>query len=140
MRLAGIVVIVLLATPILAATGNWKVSWENVKTETDGCFFFSGPDGRDDKLVGEASIVRDGDLLAIHFGKVVFRGRTTPQGFTVSRKSEHDFNGSWNVTEVISGKRLESPIRAHYRYNECQVGDAECPGQCTINGTIVFKR
>jgi hypothetical protein len=126
------------AEPEPQATGNWRVSWENVKA-TEGCFFFSGPSGRDDRLVGEARIVRDGQLVAIHIAKVTFRGSLTDLGFVVTRQSRHEYDGPWDVSERISGTSFDSPIRARYRYSECEVGKA-CPGECTIDATIVFKR
>jgi hypothetical protein len=140
MRIAGSVAIVILAVaPILAATNNWRISWHNIVTEDEGCFYFSGPDGRDNKLVGEASIVRDGDMLAIHIGKAVFRGTVNDSGFAVTRQSRHDYNGPWDVTERITGTSLQNPVRARYRYNECEVG-TRCPGKCTIDAGMVFTR
>jgi len=115
-----------------------QVTWAAVSS-TNGCFFFSGPDGRDDKLIGDARFSRDGDQLTLTIDKVVFRGRITNLDFVVTRRSRHDYDGPWNVDEKITGKLLEGRIDARYRYHECEVG-TKCPGPCTIDGTIVFRR
>ncbi len=120
-------------------TTTFKVAWQDVQATT-GCFFFSGPNGRDDQLVGNAVFQRNGSELAVTINKVVFRGTIHKDGFTVTRRSSHDYSGPWVVDEVISGPRpAEGALRATYRYNECEKG-TKCPNQCTIDGTIVFSR
>jgi hypothetical protein len=120
-------------------TTTFKVSWQDVQATT-GCFFFSGPNGRDDQLVGSAVFERNGSELTVTINKIAFRGTIGKDGFSVIRKSHHDYGGSWEVDESISGPRpAEGALRASYRYNECEKG-TRCPNQCTINGTIVFSR
>jgi len=121
-------------------TTTFKVSWDNVRA-TDGCFFFSGPNGRDDQLVDTAVFERNGTELTVTINKkVVFKGSLTKDGFSVARKSQHDYGGPWTVDESIAGPRpVEGSLRASYRYNECEQG-TKCPNQCTITGTIVFTR
>jgi hypothetical protein len=125
--------------PAPSNTTTFKVAWEDVVT-TNGCFFFSGPNGRDDQLVGTAVFQRNGSELKVTINNVVFRGTLRDDGFSVSRKSRHDYGGPWEVDETITGPRpVEGSIRATYRYTECEQG-TKCPNICTIKGTIVFSR
>ena len=122
-----------------STTATYKVSWQDVRT-TSGCFFFSGPDGRDDQLVGTAVFERNGSELTVTINKVVFRGVLTKDGFSVARKSRHDYGGPWDVDETIAGpKPVEGSLRAIYRYNECELG-TKCPNTCSIQGTLVLTR
>jgi hypothetical protein len=107
-------------------------------TATDGCFFFSGPNGRDIQLTGFATVSQSGTEVAIHFAQTVFRGKLTDGGFEVTRRSEHDYSGKWTIDENIRGKFASGGVVARYRYNECQDGGA-CPGTCSIDGELSLR-
>ena len=120
-------------------TTTFKLAWQDVRS-TSGCFFFSGPNGRDDQLVGTALFERNGTELTVTINKAVFRGTITKDGFSVTRKSRHDYGGPWDVDEAIAGPRpVEGSLRASYRYNECELG-TKCPNNCSIQGTLVLTR
>src|SRR5262249_45307994 len=53
--------------------GTLKAKWSRVVT-TDTCWFFSGPDGRDTRLVGDVDIERDGERVRLMFGGATFEG------------------------------------------------------------------
>jgi hypothetical protein len=116
-----------------------KVEWANVQT-TDGCFFFSGPEGRDDRLVGHATVERAGSAITITIAKGEFRGVAKDGNVTVTRQSKHDFSGPWLVNEVITGKIVEGgAIVARYHYDECELSAAECPGRCIIDADLTLR-
>lgn len=115
-----------------------EVTWSAVKA-TLGCFFFSGPEGRDDQLIGKATITRDGDAVAIEFGALVFRGVVRNGQVTAVRHSIHSFGTSWSVNEVIRGRFVEQGLLARYHYDECQRGAGDCPGHCTIDASITIR-
>lgn len=115
-----------------------KVVWGKV-TSTDGCFFFSGPNGRDIQLTGYATISQVGSELTIQFDQTAFRGELTDGGFEVTRRSQHEFGGKWTIDEKIRGKLTPGGgAVARYKYNECQDGTA-CPGRCTIEGELQLR-
>lgn len=119
-------------------TGPLQVEWGNVKT-TPGCFYFSGPDGRDDTLVGAAVIDRAGTDLTITIAGVAFRGVIRDGELVVTRTSSHDYGGAWTVTETIRGRFVEGALRGKYHYNECEARAARCPGICVIDADLALR-
>lgn len=115
-----------------------RIEWSNVRV-TDGCFFFSGPDGRDDKLVGTATVTRDKTEVKIDFATATFRGVTRETVTVATRVSEHDFGGPWTVNEVIRGRFLEGGFTGQYRYSECEQSAKRCPGPCVIEADIALR-
>jgi len=125
-----------------ASTAPLGIRWSNV-VRTEGCFFFSGPDGRDDQLVGEvavATVERDGDNLSLRIGTATFEGTFRAGALTLVRKSRYDFNGPWAVTETIHGRLHDGVLVARYQYEECELAAAACPGRCTVTGDLAFSR
>ena len=106
---------------------------------TVGCFYFSGPEGWDDRLTGDVTVERSGDNVRLLIGDEIFAGTFRDGELSVERHSIHDFDGPWTVTETIRGQYREGLMRAKYRYEECPVGDS-CPGRCTIDANLVFLR
>ena len=118
---------------------SYSIEWRHVIAPEE-CFFFSGPEGRDDRLTGTARFEREGTTLILHIGAAEFRGRVTEGTFELARHSAHQFGGPWTVDETItSNQTIEAPIEARYHYTECEQ-DGECPGHCTIDATIIFRR
>jgi len=118
------------------SAGKLVAHWTNVKT-VEGCFYFSGPSGRDDRLVGEVVIERDDGKLRIRIANALFEGTYTRDEFVVARTSRHEFSGPWHVTETIRGKFAEG-FTGKYHYDECELGGT-CPGRCTIDADLVFR-
>ncbi len=118
------------------------VRWQNV-TRTDGCFFFSGPEGRDDQLVGDVkveTVEREGDQLRLRIGTAVFEGTYARGVLELSRAATYDYNGPWRTTERIRGAMQGDRLSAHYAYEECDLTTKACPGNCTVSGELVFSR
>ena len=110
---------------------------------TDGCFFFSGPEGRDDQLVGDVkveTVEREGERIRVRIGTASFDGTYARGELVLSRTSQHDFNGPWSATETIRGRQTGNRLDARYAYTECERAAKECPGRCTISGDLVFSR
>ena len=118
---------------------QFTVEWSEIKA-TEGCFFFSGPDGRDDKLGPHVEVRREEpDRVELRFGSAVFSGTARNGELEVTRDSSHDFDGRWTVTERIHGRaREEREMHARYRYQECEVGQ-HCPGTCRIDAKLVLR-
>lgn len=114
-----------------------KVAWSKVKA-TPGCFFFSGPDGRDIQLTGMAMLSQSGTEVTLTFAKATFRGSLTDGGFEVTRRGAHDFDGPWTVEENIRGGFAGTGVVARYRYTECQQG-TKCPNTCTIEAELALR-
>lgn len=119
----------------------FKIRWVSVR-DTPPCFYFSGPDGRDTKLVGEVIVDRvelgDGDIRLAIAG-ATFAGTYRDKELAVKRTSDHTFGGSWTATEEIKGKLIDNTFLGTYSYRECEHGNA-CPGHCTIDAEIRFER
>jgi hypothetical protein len=118
------------------------VHWANV-VRTDGCFFFSGPEGRDDQLVGDVkveTVEREGERIRVRIGTASFDGTYARGELVLSRTSQHDFNGPWSATETIRGRQTGNRLDARYAYTECERATKACPGRCTISGDLVFSR
>ncbi|MBA2544218.1 MAG: hypothetical protein H0V17_31530 [Deltaproteobacteria bacterium] len=116
-----------------------RVEWSNVKTTAPGCFFFSGPKGRDIQLTGTATVERSGTEVAIVFSQATFRGELTDGGFVVTRRGTHDFDGPWTVKETIRGRFVDGAVLSRYHYEECQDGADACPGECMIDGDLRLR-
>jgi hypothetical protein len=112
--------------------------WTSVQRDPS-CFYFSGPDGRDDQLTGTVRVDRSGDTLTLHIGNTSFTGTYKDGEMFVERHSDHDYLGQWTVTETIHGRYLERQMRAKYHYAEC-AHDEPCPGHCTIDADLTFVR
>lgn len=121
-----------------------RVQWSDVKA-TEGCFFFSGPAGRDDRLVGSARITRDPSGVIVTIAKAEFRGVVRDQRLVATRTSKHDFGGAWIVTETLRGRYSDGAFVGSYSYEECEVGkqkgvEAEtCPDRCRIAATLALR-
>jgi len=118
-----------------------KIRWLSVN-ETSTCFYFSGPRGRDDVLVGKVTFDRPelGDgAIAIKINNATFRGSYRDHKIVVRRSSQHDFGGPWNIDEVIQGEIVDGAFTGTYAYRECEQ-DGACPGTCQIDARIRFER
>jgi hypothetical protein len=120
------------------ATGTMHATWAKTVTVGD-CWYFSGPNGRDTKLVGDAQLTRDGDKITMVLGGATFAGEFTNGELRLGRTTLHDFDDSWTVTEKIHGPYREGAIIAKYRYEECERGTT-CPNHCTIDGELTLSR
>jgi hypothetical protein len=124
------------------APAHVTVRWQNV-TRTDGCFFFSGPEGRDDQLVGDVrveTVEREGERLSLRIGTAVFEGTYARGVLELARTHSYEFEGAWQTTERIRGAMRGTLLSAQYTYEECKVSDKICPGRCTVQGELVFSR
>lgn len=119
------------------------VRWSNV-VRTSGCFFFSGPAGRDDQLVGDVvieTVERDGEQIRMRIGTATFAGTYANGTLQLKRTSKYDYGGPWTTTETIIGQaKDDQPLVARYTYHECEVASKKCPGQCTITGDLAFSK
>ncbi len=128
------------ATP--TTPGPYQIHWSNVEA-VDNCFFFSGPDGRDDRLVGEVrveTVELEGSALRIRIGETVFEGTYVSGTIDLVRDSTHEFDGTWKTHETLRGRQIEGELRATYRYEECELATGECPGRCTITADVTILR
>lgn len=116
------------------------VRWSHV-TRTEDCFFFSGPDGRDDQVRGDVvvdMVEREGERLVLRIGTATFEGTYVGGELSLVRKSRYDYNGPWQTTETIRGRLVDGQIVAAYAYEECELAAKACPGRCTVRGTLTF--
>jgi hypothetical protein len=138
-----------------AGARDVTVAWSDVRA-SQSCFFFSGPGalGRNDRLGGRARLdLRDGRAVLDFGGGVRFTG-SAGERVTLARTSEHDFQGTWRVTERITGtwqagveRHLDTPCTeaprvaaAQYSYAECDTANpSSCPGPCTITATLTIR-
>jgi len=125
-------------TSVANVTTSVELQWSNV-VQTDGCFFFSGPDGRDDRLQGTATLERNGTSIRLRVGTAEFDGTYRGSELTLLRVSPHQFDGDWLALETINGTYTEKVMRATYRYHECQAA-VQCPGRCEIRADLVLAR
>jgi hypothetical protein len=117
-----------------APRGPLHARWSHV-SETNGCWFFSGPDGRDSRLAGEVGVEITGDVARVWFANAVFEGSLRDGQLDVGRVSTHDFESTWTVTERIHGSFQDGELAATYDYSECEAG-TQCPNRCTIIGEL----
>ena len=108
--------------------------WSNVET-VEGCFYFSGPfNGRDESLRGEAIVELDGTRAQLQLGPARFTGTLVDSALDIKRTTQREHEGTWTVTETITGTYEGGTLRAKYRYEEC--GPNECPGRCTMTADM----
>jgi len=120
----------------------YQIHWSNVDI-VDNCFYFSGPDGRDDKLVGEVrveTVELEGSALRIRIGATVFEGTYVAGALDLVRDSQHEFGGAWKVHETLRGRQVEGEMRATYSYEECELDTGMCPGRCTMSADVSIRR
>lgn len=122
------------------------VHWDSVVAATD-CFFFSGPEGRDDHLVGaveldnaQAERGSEGDQISLRIGGATFAGTFRDLELHVTRHGVHQFHGDWSVDEQIDGRVRDGEFSGSYTYQECELAHGACPGRCTIAGRLRFTR
>jgi hypothetical protein len=125
--------------PSKAKPTRLEIAWSNITLGEPGCFYFSGPEGRDDKLAGTALVERNSGGITITVGKAVFRGAVDGSVITLTRQSTHDHDGPWLVKESIKGTLVEGGIRARYHYEECELAANECPGPCTVDADLALR-
>jgi hypothetical protein len=111
-------------------------TWTHIRAE-EGCWYFSGPGGRDNKLEGDIAFKRDGDQVTATIGGAVFTGTYRDNVLVLERKSRHTADGTWNVDEKITGDYVGGKMVARYHYEECLVG-TRCPNHCAIAATLTF--
>src|ERR1043165_3954948 len=83
-------------------TARQNVHWSHVES-TDGCFFFSGPDGSDDRLIGDATIEREGSHVKLRIGGALFEGTYREGELDLMRISPHNYDGPWLTFERMHG-------------------------------------
>ncbi|HET9626864.1 MAG TPA: hypothetical protein VFP84_36140 [Kofleriaceae bacterium] len=121
-------------------TATMTPVWRHV-TSSDNCFFFSGPDGRDDPLTSPAVVERDGEAVAITIGRATFTGTFRAGELFARRTSHHESLGAWTVTETLHGHYRDGLMTADYHYAECGPGpQGPCPARCTIDGKLALQR
>lgn len=111
-------------------------------TAAPGCFFFSGPDGRDDRLVGRVVFDRaeiENGAISLKIAGATFTGTYRDHELRVARQSTHEFSGAWKVTEELHGRVAAGVFRGEYHYEECEIAARSCPGSCTISARITFQ-
>jgi len=127
------------ATPTPEAPyATLTAQWSRLRTQPN-CFYFSGPEGRDNRLVGPVTVERAGTAVTLHIGGATFTGTYERGELALTRRSRHDHGGAWTVVETIRGRYLEHIMRARYHYEECPVG-GPCPSRCTLHADLTFVR
>jgi len=112
------------------------VRWSNIAT-VDNCFYFSGPyTGRDEQLQGVAEIAIADTHVRLHLAGALFEGTIDGDAVDLARKTTHEHEGTWTVTETITGTYRDDELRATYRYEECGPNEP-CPGRCTLSADLV---
>jgi hypothetical protein len=124
------------APPPARAVARQSIRWSQVEG-SDDCFYFSGPDGSDDQLIGTATIDRDGTRVKMQIGNAVFEGSYRENQLDLIRISTHVYGGPWLAFERMHGVYSRGTMVARYRYNECEV-TKECPGRCTLTGILTL--
>ena len=121
------------------------VDWGR-STSIGSCFYFSGPGdlGRDDDLGARAAYLRSANRIALSFEGLLFEGELSGDQVVLERVSEHDYDGTWKVTETITatlGKTDDCVVlRGTYGYAECDTNrPVNCPGPCTISAPIEVR-
>jgi hypothetical protein len=117
------------------AVGDWATTWSAVSSPS-GCFFFSGPAGRDTPLTGPAQLTFDGEYAKLVWGGATFEGSVHAGAFSLARHAQHTYGGEWTVTETLVGTMRDHTAVAKYHYQECST--AECPGRCTIDADLAL--
>jgi hypothetical protein len=123
--------------PVTPSHARMHATWTEIRS-SGGCWYFSGPAGRDARLWGDAVFDRDGERVTMNFGGAVFAGTYRDRVLELDRTSTHVFDKTWTVTETIRGEYLAGTVTAHYHYEECERG-TRCPNECTIEATLAFS-
>jgi hypothetical protein len=114
-------------------------TWSNVNTTRESCFYFSGPRGRDNQLVGDAVLERDGDKVTMRWGNATFTGTYRDTVLDLQRKSTHSFGDQWTTTEKIHAEYHAQDeggkLVGTYVYEECEQHQ-RCPGDCRIEADL----
>jgi hypothetical protein len=132
------------AAPPDADPGERTVVWANI-VPTPGCFYFAGPFdfGTQDSYRDRARLRRDSQSLEIRFGDAVFEGEESIEvGYLFQRRAEylHDNEGSYTTMEIIAGDfDRRQAFRGSYQYEECKVGETECPGRCALTADLIVQ-
>lgn len=121
----------------MRVTVSQSVHWDHVTTAPD-CFYFSGPEGRDDSLVGTAVIERNDTRVRVTINTATFEGSYREGTLDLMRVSPHEYDGAWLVLETLHGSVRDGAMTAHYRYTECDAAH-ECPGRCALSGDVTFR-
>lgn len=115
-----------------------NTSWIDVKAK-DGCWFFSGPSGRDTKLAGRARLTVDGDYVKLYWNGATFEGSVQAAGeLSLARRATHHFGGAWTVDETIVGTLVGTSLSGQYHYEECS--RTKCPSECTIDAHVQIDK
>lgn len=116
-----------------------QLAWTQIVESNPGCFYFSGPTGRDNRLVGRARLERLATGIRLDVGGAVFDGTLVNGEVRLRRRSQHEFNGPWESEETIVGRYSDGVLVAHYVYDECEVG-RRCQHSCVLTGTLRVAR
>lgn len=122
-----------------APVRDHQLEWTQIVEANPGCFYFSGPTGRDDRLVGRARLERTASGVRLEVAGVTFDGTLANGEVRLRRESRHVFDGPWQVEETIVGRYSDSVLVAHYAYDECQIG-RHCEHSCVLTGTLRVSR
>jgi len=123
--------------PVPAVVKNrvdMRTAWTEVAA-SDGCWYFSGPNGRDTRLSGPITLARDGDKVTATIGGATFVGTYRDSELDLARDATHRFDDLWTTHERIHGSFRSGKITGHYHYEECEQG-TRCPNHCTIEATL----
>ena len=115
------------------------LQWTQIVETNPGCFYFSGPTGRDNRLVGRARLERMATGVRLEVGGAQFDGTLANGEVRLRRESRHQFSGAWQAEETIVGRYTDGVLIAHYVYDECQLG-RRCRHDCILTGTLRVSR
>ena len=120
--------------PVVRNKVDMRTAWADVAASA-GCWYFSGPNGRDTRLSGPITLVRDGDKVSATIGGATFTGTYRDSELDLARDATHRFDDVWTTHERIHGAFKSGKITGHYHYEECEHG-TRCPNHCTIEATL----
>src|SRR5688572_14349667 len=106
-----------------------ELKWTEVVEANPGCFYFSGPTGRDHRLVGRAKLERSATGIRLEVGGAVFDGTLANGEVRLRRDSRYQYGGPWQTEETIVGRYADGVLVGHYVYDECEVGP-RCQHSC----------
>jgi hypothetical protein len=115
------------------------LQWTQIVESNPGCFYFSGPTGRDNRLAGRATLERSATGVRLEVGGAQFDGTLANGEVRLRRESRHEFDGPWQAEETIVGRYTDGVLIAHYVYDECQLG-RRCRHDCILTGTLRVSR
>ncbi|MGE0395721.1 MAG: hypothetical protein AB7T06_03260 [Kofleriaceae bacterium] len=125
------------AKPAEATVIEYRATWANVNSQTPGCWFFSGPHGRDTPLGEDVTVRVERGHAWVTWGKATFEGTWSDATVDVMRLATHSYLGTWVISERLVGRPKEKGIHATYKYEECEEG-MKCPGQCFITADVLL--